>query len=43
VANAIAQLLFFPAHPFWALCAFAASLIVIRVLVVHGGRGWAAR
>jgi hypothetical protein len=43
VANAVAQLLFFPAHPFWALCAFAASLIVIRVLVVYGGRGWAAR
>jgi hypothetical protein len=41
--NAITQLLFFPAHPIWALCSFAACLFVVRVLVVYGGRGWAAR
>jgi hypothetical protein len=41
--NACTQLLATPAHPAWSLAAFAADLFVIRVLVVHGGRGWAAR
>jgi hypothetical protein len=41
--NAIVQLLVFPEHPLWCLSVFAANLIVIRVLVVDGGRGWAAR
>jgi hypothetical protein len=41
--NAFTQLLAVPLHPFWALAVFAADLVVIRVLVVYGGRGWAAR
>lgn len=41
--NAFVQLIVFPEHPFWSMCAFAANMVVIRVLVVHGGRGWANR
>jgi hypothetical protein len=42
-ANAFTQLLAVPAHPLWALAAVAADLVVIRVLVLYGGRGWASR
>jgi hypothetical protein len=41
--NAIVQLLVFPENPLWCLSVFAADLVVIRVLVVYGGRGWANR
>ena len=36
--NAIAQMLFFPAYPFWSLSLFALDVLVIYALVVHGGR-----
>ena len=35
--NALAQLMFVPAAPFWALCMFAIDLLVIYGLVVYGG------
>jgi hypothetical protein len=40
--NAIAQLMFIPAAPFWALCMFAIDLLVIYGLAVYGGRAEAA-
>jgi hypothetical protein len=36
--NAIAQLMFVQAYPFWALTAFAVDLLVVYALSVHGGR-----
>jgi hypothetical protein len=35
--NAIAQLLFIPAYPFWALTVIAIDVIVIWALTAHGG------
>src|SRR3954447_22850981 len=35
--NAVGQLFFAPAHPAWALAAFAADLLLIRALLAHGG------
>ena len=36
--NAIVQLLFIPAYPFWSLTLFAVDMLVIYGLVVHGAR-----
>jgi hypothetical protein len=36
--QALAQLLMIQAYPFWSLCVFAADLLVIYALTVHGGR-----
>ena len=36
--NAIAQLLFIPAYPFWSLSIFTLDLLVLYALAVHGGR-----
>jgi hypothetical protein len=36
--NAIAQLMFIPAAPFWALCMFAIDLLIIYGLSVYGGQ-----
>jgi len=36
--NAIGQLMFIPAQPFWALAMFSLDLLVIYALVVYGGR-----
>ncbi len=35
--NAIGQLMFLPAYPWWALAMFAVDLLVIFALVVYGG------
>jgi hypothetical protein len=35
--NAIAQLLFIPAYPFWALTVIVVDVLVIWALTVHGG------
>jgi hypothetical protein len=43
VLNATAQLLFVPAQPVWALCAFAADLFALRALVRDAGRGYLTR
>jgi hypothetical protein len=37
-ANAIVQLVFMPAYPFWALCLFTLDILVIYGLIVHGAR-----
>ena len=37
IANALAQMLFMPAYPLWALCIFSLDLLVIYGLIVHGG------
>jgi hypothetical protein len=37
-ANAIAQLMFIPAYPFWSLTLFALDILVIYGLVAHGHR-----
>ena len=37
-ANAILQLLFMPAYPFWSLCLFTLDILVIYGLIVHGKR-----
>ena len=37
-ANAILQLLFMPAYPFWSLCLFTLDMLVIYGLIVHGKR-----
>ena len=37
VADAVAQMLFMPAYPLWALCIFGLDLLVIYGLVVYGG------
>ena len=36
--NAIAQLLFIPAYPFWSLSIFALDVLVLYGLAAHGGR-----
>lgn len=36
--NAIIQLMFMPAYPFWSLCVFALDILVIYGLVAHGAR-----
>ena len=38
-ANAMAQLFFLPAFPFWALALFTLDILVIYGLIVYGGRG----
>ena len=38
MANAVAQLMFIPAYPFWSLTVFALDVLVIYGLVAHGGR-----
>jgi hypothetical protein len=35
--NAIGQLLFIPAYPFWALAMFAVDILIIYALAVYGG------
>jgi len=35
--NAIGQLLFLPAYPFWALTMFAVDVLIIYALAVYGG------
>jgi hypothetical protein len=35
--NAIAQLLFIPSYPFWALAVFAIDLVVLYGLIAYGG------
>ncbi len=40
--NAIVQLMFVPAAPFWALSMFAVDLLIIYGLAVYGGRPEAA-
>ena len=39
--NSIAQLMFIPAAPFWALSMFAVDMLVIYALTVYGGRNQA--
>jgi hypothetical protein len=36
--NAIAQLMFIPAYPFWALAIFALDVLVLYGLAAYGGR-----
>jgi hypothetical protein len=36
--NAIAQLLFIPAYPFWALAIFTLDVLVLYGLAAYGGR-----
>jgi hypothetical protein len=36
--NAIMQLLFIPAYPFWSLCLFTLDILVIYGLIAHGKR-----
>jgi hypothetical protein len=36
--NAIAQLLFIPAYPFWSLAIFSLDILAIYGLVAYGGR-----
>jgi hypothetical protein len=40
--NAVAQLVFMPAYPFWSLSLFALDILVIYGLVAHGARPRAA-
>ena len=40
-ANAILQLLFIPAYPFWSLCLFTLDILVIYGLIAHGRRSLA--
>jgi hypothetical protein len=40
--NAIAQLLFIPAYPFWSLALFAVDILVVYGLIAYGGRPRAA-
>jgi hypothetical protein len=35
--NAIGQLMFFPAYPFWALAMFSVDILIIYALAVYGG------
>lgn len=35
--NAIGQLLFVPAYPWWAMAAFSVDVLIIYALAVHGG------
>lgn len=36
--NAVIQLMFMPAYPFWSLCLFTLDILVIYGLVAHGAR-----
>jgi len=36
--NSVAQLLFMPAYPLWALCLFALDMLVMYGLIAYGGR-----
>ena len=36
--NALGQLMFIQAYPFWSICMFALDVVVIYALVVHAGR-----
>ena len=36
--NAVVQLLFIPAYPFWSLCLFTLDIFVIYGLIAHGKR-----
>jgi len=36
--NAIVQMMFISAYPFWSMAVFALDILVIYALVVHGGR-----
>jgi hypothetical protein len=36
--NAIGQLMFVPAYPFWAIAMFAVDVLIIYALAVYGGR-----
>jgi hypothetical protein len=36
--NAVVQLLFIPAYPFWSLSIFALDILVLYGLAAHGGR-----
>jgi hypothetical protein len=36
--NAVIQLLFIPAYPFWSLCLFTLDILVIYGLIAHGKR-----
>ncbi|MBW8741908.1 MAG: hypothetical protein ACJ747_05035 [Gaiellaceae bacterium] len=36
--NAIGQLMFVPAYPFWAIAMFAVDLLIIYGLAVYGGK-----
>jgi hypothetical protein len=36
--NMIAQLMFLPSYPFWALAIFTLDVLVLYGLVAHGGR-----
>jgi hypothetical protein len=36
--NALAQLLFIPAYPFWSLSLFALDVLVLYGLIAYGGR-----
>jgi hypothetical protein len=40
--NGIAQLMFVPAYPFWALSMFTVDVLVIYALAVYGGQDLAA-
>jgi hypothetical protein len=36
--NAVGQLMFLHAYPFWSLAMFAADMLIIYALTVYGGR-----
>lgn len=38
--NAIAQLMFLPAYPWWAIAIFAVDMLVIYALVAYGSRDY---
>lgn len=38
--NAIAQLMFLPAYPWWAIAIFAVDMLVIYALVAYGGKDY---
>lgn len=35
--NSIAQLMFLPSYPFWAIAAFAMDVLIVYALIVYGG------
>jgi hypothetical protein len=36
--NAVIQLMFMPAYPFWSLCLFTLDILVVYGLIAHGAR-----
>jgi hypothetical protein len=36
--NAVVQLIFMPAYPFWSLCLFTLDILVIYGLIAHGAK-----